>query len=92
MQALGDDRLLVINVRLRRGYEDDDRRVREAVEAAGLAPISNIFFLQRYGFAAAEDGWDPPRPVWDRFVLVNPDGKTYGPDLIARSEAMRVLP
>jgi MoaA/NifB/PqqE/SkfB family radical SAM enzyme len=92
LQALGGDRALVVNVRLRRGYEEDDRRVREAVEAAELLPLSNVFFLQRYGFAATEDGWDPPRPVWDRFVLVNPDGNTYGSDLVARSEAMRVLP
>jgi hypothetical protein len=25
-------------------------------------------------------------------MLVNPDGSKYGPDLIARSEGMRVLP
>jgi MoaA/NifB/PqqE/SkfB family radical SAM enzyme len=85
-------RLLVLNVRLRRGYEDDDRRVRAAVESAGLLEHANVFFLQRYGFAAAEAGWDPPAPVWDRFTLVNPDGTAYGPDLIARSEGMRRLP
>ena len=89
---LGGARLLVLNVRLRRGYENDDRRVREAVEAAGLLPHANVFFLQRYGFAAGEAGWDPPAPVWDRFTLVNPDGSAYGPDLLARSEGMRLLP
>ena len=89
--AVGGDRLLVINVRLRRGVENDDRRVRDAVEAAGLLPHSNVFFLQRYGFASDETEWDRPAPVWDAFSLVNPDGRVFGPDLIARSEGMRVL-
>lgn len=89
---LGDERLFVINVRLRRGYEDDDRRVREAVESAGLLPQANVFYLQRYGFAAGEADWELPAPVSDRFTLLNPDGKTFGPDLIARSDAMRMLP
>jgi organic radical activating enzyme len=92
MANLGGDRLFVLNVRLRRGHDDDDARVREAVERAGLLPHANVFFLQRYGFAAGEVSWDPPRPVWDRFTLVNPDGTTFGPDLVRRSEAMRVLP
>jgi MoaA/NifB/PqqE/SkfB family radical SAM enzyme len=90
--ALGGDRLLVLNVRLRRGVEDDDRRVADAVERAGLLPRANVFFLQRYGFASDETTWDPPKPVFDTFTLVNPDGREFGPDLLARSEAMRVLP
>jgi hypothetical protein len=81
----------VLNVRLRRGYEDDDRRVRELVEQAGLLPHANVFYLQRYGFASEEMGWELPAPVWDRFALVNPDGQVYGPDLMARSEGMRRL-
>jgi MoaA/NifB/PqqE/SkfB family radical SAM enzyme len=89
---LGGERLLVLNVRLRRGYEDDDRKVREAVEAAGLLAHANLFFLQRYGFAEDETGWDLPKPVTDRFTSVNPDGRAYGPDLLARSEGMRRLP
>jgi hypothetical protein len=89
--ALGGERLFVLNVRLRRGYENDDDRVRAAVEDAGLLPIANIFFLQRYGFAAAEADWELPAPVSDRFLLINPDGQIFGPDLIARSEAMRQL-
>jgi len=91
VDALGGDRLLVLNVRLRRGVEGDDRRVVEAVERAGLLPRANVFFLQRYGFASEEESWDPPRPVFDTFTLVNPDGAAFGPDLVARSEAMRVL-
>ena len=88
---LAGDRLLVLNVRLRPGTADDDRRVREAVERAGLLPDANVFYLQRYGFASDEEGWEPPAPVYDRFTLVNPDGRAFGPDLPARSEAMRVL-
>ncbi len=80
--------LLVLNVRLRRGYDDDDARVRELVEDAGLLPHANVFYLQRYGFAANETAWEPPKPVWDNFTLVNPDGRTFGPDLLARSQAM----
>jgi hypothetical protein len=83
---------LVINVRLRRGVEDDDRRVVEQVEAAGLMPASNVFYLQRYGFASEESDWELPAPVWHEFSLINPDGSRFGPDLIGRSEAMRVLP
>ena len=89
--ALDGDRLLVLNVRLRRGVEDDDRRVVLAVERAGLLPRANVFFLQRYGFASEEEGWDAPSPVFDTFTLVNPDGAAFGPDLVARSEAMRRL-
>ena len=92
LDGQGADRQLVVNVRLRRGHEDDDRRVRQAVERAGLLPHANVFFLQSYGFARDEAGWDPPRPVSDRFTLVNPDGRVFGPDLVERSEAMRVLP
>lgn len=91
LAALGGDRVFVLNVRLRRGYEDDDRRVREAVEQAGLLESANVFFLQRYGFASGEAAWEPPAPVYDRFSLVNPDGSVYGPDLPARSEGMRRL-
>jgi MoaA/NifB/PqqE/SkfB family radical SAM enzyme len=89
---LGGERLLVVNVRLRRGVEDDDRRVREVIERVGLLPVANIFYLQRYGFASDQAEWEPPAPVWHDFTLVNPDGQRFGPDLIARSEAMRVLP
>jgi MoaA/NifB/PqqE/SkfB family radical SAM enzyme len=92
LAELGGERLLVVNVRLRRGIEDDDRAVRDAIEHAGLLAHANLFFLQRYGFASDEESWDPPAPVTDNFTLVNPDGAGFGPDLIARSEAMRVLP
>jgi len=86
------ERTLVVNVRLRRGVEDDDRRVAKEVEEAGLMPVSNVFYLQRYGFASDQTDWELPAPVWHEFSLINPDGQIFGPDLIARSEAMRVLP
>jgi hypothetical protein len=88
---MGGERLLVVNVRLRRGYEHDDAAVETSIDEAGLRPHSNIFFLQRYGFAAEEQEWALPAPVWDRFTLVNPDGAEYGCNLIARSEAMRQM-
>jgi MoaA/NifB/PqqE/SkfB family radical SAM enzyme len=86
------ERTLVVNVRLRRGVKDDDRHVVKQVEDAGLMPVSNIFYLQRYGFASDQTDWELPAPVWHEFSLINPDGQRFGPDLIARSEAMRVLP
>jgi MoaA/NifB/PqqE/SkfB family radical SAM enzyme len=85
-------RQVVLNVRLRRGKADDDAQVREAVVAAGLEAHSNVFFLQRYGFAADEAGWQPPFAVSDRFTLVNPDGTAHGQDFLARSRAMGALP
>jgi MoaA/NifB/PqqE/SkfB family radical SAM enzyme len=90
--ALGGDRLFVLNVRLRRGVDDDDRRVTEAVHAAGLRDDANVFHLQRYGFAEGEASWDEPFLVGRDFHFVNPDGRVMGPDLVARSAAMRVLP
>jgi MoaA/NifB/PqqE/SkfB family radical SAM enzyme len=89
---LDGERQFVVNVRLRRGVDDDDRVVRERIERAGLLPVSNIFFLQRYGFASDESDWEEPAPVWNDFTLVNPDGQKFATNLIARSEAMRLLP
>lgn len=90
--AAGGERLLVLNVRRRRGRDDDDAAVVEAVGRAGLMEHANVFFLQRYGFAARERGWDPPFLAGHDFILVNPDGSSHGQDLIGRSEAMRRLP
>ena len=92
LRELPGDRRLVVNVRLRKGRAADDRRVRLAVERAGLSAVANVFFLQAYGLARGEPGWELPRPVWDHFTLVNPDGSDHGTDLVARSEAMRGLP
>ena len=86
------DDSFVLNVRLRRGDDDDDAAVRDAVEAAGLAPIANVFWLERYGLASDREQWTVPVPVWGDFTLVNPDGSRHGTDLLARSAAMGRLP
>lgn len=86
------ENLFVLNVRLRRGYEDDDERILEAVKKAGLWSVANVFYLQRYGYASEESAWDEPFLVGQNFRMINPDGEIFGPDLIARSEGMRRLP
>lgn len=86
------DTELVLNVRLRPDAPGRDAWVRDAVEAAGLLAIANVFHLQAYGFAAQREGWERPFVVGTNFTLINPDGHAHGPDLIGRSEAMRVLP
>ena len=91
LAELGGERQVVYNVRLRRGYEDDDRVVRKAVEAAGLTERANVFYLQRYGLASGEAGWDAPFLAGENFRMVNPDGSVHGTDLIARSRAMEAL-
>ena len=88
---LTGDRQLVLNVRLRRGAPDDDRFVTEAIEAAGLSSLANVFYLQRYGFGTRYEEWEEPFIVGDNFSMINPDGALFGPDLVARSEAMREL-
>ena len=85
------DRQLVLNVRLRPGGDDRDQWVVDAVEAAGLQAWANIFYLQAYGFAARRADWEAPFLVGTNFRMVNPDGQIFGPDLVARSEAMRSL-
>jgi hypothetical protein len=92
MADAGADRLLVLNVRRRRGAPGDDQWVVDEVERAGLIEHANVFFLQRYGFASGEDDWEAPWLVGHDFRIVNPDGRVFGPDLVARAEAMRVLP
>jgi len=92
LRRLGGEREVVYNVRLRRGYADDDRAVGAAVAAAGLGQHANVFFLQRYGMAGREAAWDEPFLAGQDFRLVNPDGRDFGTDLLARSEAMGRLP
>ena len=92
LAELGGAREVVYNVRLRRGYADDDRAVADAVARAGLGARANVFFLQRYGMASEEAAWDAPYLVGHNFRLVNPDGTVFGPDLVARSRAMGKLP
>ena len=86
----GPDSELVLNVRLRPDAPGSDQHVVDAVREAGLLELANVFHLQAYGFASERD-WERPFVVGEDFTLINPDGSTHGTDLIARSEAMRVL-
>ncbi|WP_437279222.1 radical SAM protein [Sorangium sp. So ce375] len=92
LSALGGDRQLVLNVRLRKTEPDGDAWVVEAVRDAGLIELANVFHLQRYGFAQKREDWDEPFLVGTHFTMLNPDGLAFGPDLVARSDAMRRLP
>lgn len=91
LMKMGGDRQFVLNVRLRRGAPGDDAWVTARAEAAGLLGVANVFYLQRYGFASEEEGWEAPHLVGYDFRLINPDGRVFGPELVARSEAMRQL-
>lgn len=91
LEDLGGAREVVYNVRLRRGYDRNDRAVRKAVTRAGLDDRANVFELQRYGMASDEQGWDAPFLAGHNFRLVNPDGRVFGPDLHERSRAMGEL-
>lgn len=91
LAELGGGRQVIYNVRLRRGYAEDDRAVIEAVDAAGLRPRANVFYLQRYGLASSEKDWEEPFLAGDNFRMVNPDGRVFGTDLIERSRGMSVL-
>lgn len=82
----------VVNLRRRPAAPDADEWVRAAVEAAGLMPSTNDFWLQRYGMASDDDTLDAPYLAGTGFTLINPDGVAHGTDLIARSEAMGALP
>jgi len=91
-ENLGGDRLLVLNVRLRPNHAEEETWLKRAVQQAALANCANIFYLQRYGFAAGQQDWEPPVLAGHNFRLVNPDGTVFDDDLVARSEAMRHLP
>ncbi|HSR10190.1 MAG TPA: radical SAM protein [Thermodesulfobacteriota bacterium] len=86
----GGGRMLVVNVRLRKG--DDDSMVLKAVSDAGLVPDSNVFYFRRYGRASGRLDWDAPVLAGRDFTMVNPDGKIFEADFVASSEAMKGLP
>ena len=71
--------------------EDDDQWLVDEVKRRGLDEVSNIFFFQKYGFASEWEELELPfiikNPV--EFHLIDPNGKDWGTDLIARSEGMR---
>lgn len=89
-QKTGDDRQLVLNVRLRPD-NDADQTIPNLVEAAGLSNCANIFYLQRYGFAEKRKNWERPFIVGGNFSMLNPDGTLHDTNLIDRSNAMRGL-
>lgn len=82
---------VVINLR-RRPYGKRDENLRQALEDNGLLRHTNDFWLQRYGLASGDERLALPHLAGENFELINPDGSLYATDLIARSEAMRVLP
>lgn len=92
MDEAGKRQVLVLNVRLRKNNRDDLDRILGAVKHRGLLHRANVFHLQRYGLAADQSDWDAPYLVEERFTLVNPDGRAFDTDIIARSEAMGRLP
>ncbi len=84
---------LVLNVRLRRGVENDDAWIVEQLKNRGLFECSNVFYWQRYGFASDMEEYEPPFIVENPvdFHLYSPDGVDFGQDLIARSKHMKTL-
>ncbi len=86
---------LVFNVRRRKDpAAGDDAWVVDRMGERGLLEWSNVYFFQRYGFAANDPRLEPPfiieNPV--DFYLICPKGRNFGKDLLARSEAMREMP
>ncbi|MFC1743614.1 radical SAM protein [Candidatus Riflebacteria bacterium] len=90
MPEVRPENKLILNVRLRKGSYKDDQHVVDHIEKMGLMAESNIFFLQAYGLAS-EENWEKPYLVGSNFRIINPDGRIFGPELIARSEAMREM-
>lgn len=82
---------LVLNVRRRKGVENDDSKILDILKANGLLDLANDFYLQRYGLASNQMEWDLPFVVRNHFTMINPDGSIFDGDLIARSEAMESL-
>lgn len=92
MGDLGGDRVLILNVRLRKSAADKDEWVVDTVGSANLMDHANVFYLQRYGFASDQMDWDPPFLAGHNFRMINPDGTVFEQDLIARAEGIRGLP
>lgn len=84
---------LLLNVRRRKGVMFDEEWLVEMLKMKNLEDCSNVFFLQRYGFAKNEMSYELPfivkNPV--EFYLYSPDGKNFDQDLIARSNHMEEL-
>jgi len=86
------DGQLVVNARVRPDVDGEREWLTAILSDAGLLEFANVFDLQAYGYATGHAGWETPFLVGTNFTMVNPDGRHFGPDLVARSEAMRPLP
>ena len=85
---------LILNVRLRRDVEtNDDKWITDELKERNLLDCSNVFYIQRYGFAADDEKYELPFVIENPldFYLYSPDCKNFGQDLIARSEHMKKL-
>jgi MoaA/NifB/PqqE/SkfB family radical SAM enzyme len=84
---------LLINVRLRKGVDNDDEGILKFLHRFRLTECSNIFFFQRYGLASDMEQYEPPFIIENPmdFYLYSPDGIDFGQDLIARSNHMKKL-
>jgi len=88
-----DDYKIVLNVRLRNNPKFNyDIKIRNYISKYSLEPYSNIFFLQAYGRNKNDKFAEGPFLVGYNFALFNPDGKSFGTNLISRSESMKKLP
>ena len=91
LKSNGDFKI-VLNVRRRKNPKfNNDRVILQKLSQFSLEPYANVFFLQAYGKNKRSSSADRPFLVGYNFSLYNPDGKSYGTDLIARSEAMKKL-
>lgn len=94
LDALGPGFGVVLNVRLRyNAATRDDEHLLKALMERDLLERANIFHLQRLGRAANDPDprVKPPQLVGFNFREVGPDGKNYGTDIVARSNAMNEL-
>ncbi|HME50834.1 MAG TPA: radical SAM protein [Candidatus Lokiarchaeia archaeon] len=83
---------VVFNLRKRNDPRHDfDASLECLVDAYDLRAATNSFFLQRYGRNSSDVNAELPFVVGCNWCAINPDGTSYGIDLIARSEAMRRL-
>lgn len=92
LKSFGDFKV-ILNVRRRNNPEFDyDNMLLQQLSKYSLQLKSNIFFLQAYGKNKNNNLAEKPFLVGYNFTLINPDGKSFGTDLISRSEAMKELP
>ena len=84
---------IILNVRRRNNPKYTyDNLILEKLACFDLENYANIFFLQAYGKNKNNPLAEKPFLVGYNFTLFNPDGKSFGNDLISRSEAMKKLP